>query len=59
MLRIMLCPNCRSIQKAGVNCSICKCPVHSPSPEPKQEPEPELELVAAVPTRRSAFRPHR
>jgi hypothetical protein len=23
-----LCPNCRTIQKAGTACSICKCPVH-------------------------------
>ena len=27
MIRMILCPNCRTIQKAGTNCSICKCPV--------------------------------
>jgi len=27
MIRMTLCPNCRTIQKAGTTCSICKCPV--------------------------------
>lgn len=27
MVRMTLCPNCKTIQKAGTNCSICKCPV--------------------------------
>jgi hypothetical protein len=29
MIRMVLCPNCRTIQKAGTNCSICKCPVEA------------------------------
>jgi hypothetical protein len=27
MIRMTLCPNCNTIQKAGTNCPICKCPV--------------------------------
>ena len=30
MIRMTLCPNCRTIQKHDAICSICKCPVHSP-----------------------------
>ena len=25
--RMSLCPNCRTIQKNGIPCTICKCPV--------------------------------
>jgi hypothetical protein len=40
MIQMTLCPNCRTIQKAGTCCSICKCPVEAkkippPSPPPK------------------------
>lgn len=27
MIKMTLCPNCRTIQKAGTNCTICKAPV--------------------------------
>lgn len=27
MLRMTLCPNCRTIQKEGTRCTICTCPV--------------------------------
>jgi hypothetical protein len=27
---VVLCPNCRSIRKAGTVCPICKCPVPDP-----------------------------
>lgn len=27
MAKMTLCPNCRTIQKAGTDCTICKCPV--------------------------------
>ena len=27
MIRITLCPNCHTLQKAGTICSICTCPV--------------------------------
>lgn len=37
MIRMTLCPNCRTIQKAGTVCSICKCPVaHNPTPKRKK-----------------------
>ena len=28
-----LCPNCRTIQKVGTNCSICKCPINKKEDE--------------------------
>lgn len=41
MIQMTLCPNCRTIQKAGITCPICKCPihmkcmiVHQPQPKP-------------------------
>ena len=30
MIRMTLCPNCKTIQKHATACTICKCPVHSP-----------------------------
>jgi hypothetical protein len=30
MIRMTLCPNCKTIQKHNAVCSICKCPVQSP-----------------------------
>jgi len=35
MIRMTLCPVCRTIQKAGTVCTICKCPVIV-----KQQPPP-------------------
>lgn len=31
MIRMMLCPNCRTIRKAGTVCPLCGCPVEPPS----------------------------
>lgn len=33
MVQITLCPNCRSMQKVGVYCPLCGCPVEKPSSE--------------------------
>lgn len=44
MIRMTLCPNCRTIQKAGTVCTICKCPVR-PDPPPRRKehhPAPRL-----------------
>ena len=39
-IRMTLCPNCRTIQKAGEPCSICKCPVPwEKGPEKAEIPE--------------------
>ena len=38
MIHMTLCPNCRSIQKAGSVWPLCKCPVEVPK-KPKQEPK--------------------
>jgi hypothetical protein len=40
-----LCPNCRTIQKAGTNCSICKCPV-MPAGAPEAEGVAEVNAAA-------------
>jgi hypothetical protein len=39
MIRMTLCPNCRTIQKHNSTCAICKCPVRDPEPEDGQHPE--------------------
>lgn len=39
MIRMTLCPNCRTIQKAGTDCTICKCPVGTE--RPKAAPPPK------------------
>ena len=43
--RMCLCPNCRTIQKAGTSCSICKCPVH---PATLVVAQAEVELAVAA-----------
>lgn len=42
MIRMTLCPNCRTIQKVGTNCTICKCPVrdHRPKAASRQKEAP-------------------
>jgi len=30
MVTMTLCPNCRTIQKAGDPCPLCKCPIRHP-----------------------------
>jgi hypothetical protein len=39
MVHMKLCPNCRTIQKAGTTCSICKCPIALPQPPNGPEKE--------------------
>lgn len=38
MIRMSLCPNCRTIQKHGTACTICKCPITS---TPVSYPKPK------------------
>ena len=37
MVVMTLCPNCRSIQKAGTVCALCNCPVEPPPSPPQPE----------------------
>lgn len=30
MILMTLCPNCKTIQKYGTACTICKCPIQKP-----------------------------
>jgi hypothetical protein len=40
MVVMKLCPNCRSIQKAGTTCSLCKCPIETPAKPSPCQPQP-------------------
>ncbi len=44
MVIMKLCPNCKSIQKAGTICPLCNCPVEDSS---DQVPAPEEEQKSA------------
>lgn len=52
MIYMTLCPKCRTIQKAGSECSICKCPV-SPPQTPQAQAEETPDCVSS-----QAIRPH-
>lgn len=38
MIQMTLCPNCRTIQRAGSICPLCKCPVRVPRSTKACEP---------------------
>ncbi len=45
MVIMTLCPNCRTIQKAGNPCPLCKCPIH----RRPQDDEPDNERARKEP----------
>ncbi|GAG43956.1 unnamed protein product [marine sediment metagenome] len=44
MIRMTLCPNCETIQKAGTTCTICKCPITSTPVSYPEHIEEDYEL---------------
>ncbi len=39
MVVMRLCPNCKTIQKAGTICPLCKCPVEHPDKQTAEDKE--------------------
>ena len=52
MVVMTLCPNCRTIQKAGNPCPLCKCPIHRPRARKKGCDHPPEEPCDCEPRRR-------
>jgi hypothetical protein len=48
-IHMVLCPNCRTIQKAGTICPLCKCPVLVASPPPPPQRRCNCWCLAAAP----------